>query len=70
MRVETAEKGSLRKNTVISPNFLKWWFCEKAQAILSKLCTNCAFPQNFHSITETASQYYSDFHSFSQPTYF
>ena len=39
------------KNTVISPNFLVWKFCGKAQFPNSfgKLCRNCAFPQNFHT---------------------
>ena len=41
------------KNTVISPIFLVWKFCGKAQfsytANRPKLCGNCAFPQNFHS---------------------
>ena len=43
------------KNTVISPNFLVWRFCGKAQFSHSfgryrpKLCGNCAFPQNFHT---------------------
>ena len=41
------------KNTVISPNFLVWKFCGKAQFPHSygrpKLCRNCAFPQNFHT---------------------
>ena len=43
------------KNIVISPNFLVWKFCRKAQfsayfrAIRPKLCGNCAFPQSFHT---------------------
>ena len=44
------------KNTVISPNFLVWKLCGKAQFPHSfgrfarpKLCGNCAFPQNFHT---------------------
>ena len=42
------------KNTVISPNFLAWTFCGKAQfphsfANRSKLCGNCAFPQSSHT---------------------
>ena len=36
------------KNTVISPNFLVWKFCGKAQFPHS-LCGNCALPQNFHT---------------------
>ena len=48
---------STAKNTVISPDFLMWKFCGKAQlphsfgqfAIRPKLCGNCAFPQNFHT---------------------
>ena len=39
---------------VISPNFLVWKFCGKTQFPLSanrpKLCGNCAFPQNFHTM--------------------
>ena len=40
------------KNTAISPNFLVWEFCGKAQfrhsfvQFARKLCRNCAFPQN------------------------
>ena len=41
------------KNPVISPNFLLWKFCGKAQFpefhSCPKLCGNCAFPQNFHT---------------------
>ena len=45
------------KNTVISPNFLVWKFCEKAEVPHSfgrianrpKICRNCAFPQNFNT---------------------
>ena len=42
------------KNTVISPNYLVWKFCRKAQfqysfGQIAKLCGNCAFPQNFHT---------------------
>ena len=37
----------LAKNTVISTDFLVWKFCGKANR--SKLCGNCAFPQNFHT---------------------
>ena len=42
------------KNTVVSPDFLVWKFCGKAQfphsfrQIAPKLCGNCAFQQNFH----------------------
>ena len=35
------------KNLVISPNFLVWKFCGKAQ--FSQLSGNCALPQNFHT---------------------
>ena len=40
------------KNTVISPNFLAWKFCGKAQLPQNrfpKLCGNFVFPQNFHT---------------------
>ena len=37
------------KNTVISPNFLVWKLCRKAQANRPKLCGNYDFPQNFHT---------------------
>ena len=44
----------MRKNTVVSPIFLVWKFCGKAQlphsfAIRPKLCGSCAIPQNFHT---------------------
>ena len=29
---------------------MMWKFCGKAQAIRPKLCGNCAFPQNFHTM--------------------
>ena len=41
-------------NIVISPNFLVWKICGKAQfphsfgMICQKLCDNCAFLRNFH----------------------
>ena len=35
------------KNTVISPNFLVWKFCGKAQFNRPQLCGNCPFPQSF-----------------------
>ena len=50
-----SQNGITAKNIVISPNFLVWKFCGKAQFRHSfgfrvnrpKLCRNCAFPQNF-----------------------
>ena len=35
---------------VVSPNFLMWIFCEKAQFLQNrpKLCNTCVFPHNFH----------------------
>ena len=41
------------KNTIISPNFLLWKFCGKAQFPHSfgrfAVYENCVFPQNFHT---------------------
>ena len=40
------------KKTEISPNFLVWKFCRKAQFAHRnplKLCRNCVFPQNSHT---------------------
>ena len=39
------------KNTVISPDFLVWKFCGKAQFPHSfgRFAGNCAIPQNFHT---------------------
>ena len=37
------------KKIVISANFLVWKFCGKVQ-FRSKLCGNCAFSQNFHTM--------------------
>ena len=37
----------IAKTPVISPNFLVWKFCGKAQ--IPHSCGNCAFPQNFHT---------------------
>ena len=46
------------ENTVISPNFLVWKFCGKAQfshsfGRIPKLFGNYAFPQNFHTRTSS-----------------
>ena len=39
------------ENTVNSPDFLVWKFCEKTQFSNSfgRFARNCAFPQNFHT---------------------
>ena len=39
----------LHKNTVISPNFLVWKFCRKAQANRPKLWGSGVIPKNFHT---------------------
>ena len=57
MNIGQTTSGSIyiAKNIAISPNFLGWKFCGKAQIpqsfgqICPKLCENCAFSQNFHS---------------------
>ena len=46
---EAVPSTSTAKNTVISPDFMVWKFCGKAQ-YRPKLCGNCAFPQTFHTI--------------------
>ena len=55
MVIYKAQKQLTTKNTVISPNFLVWKFCGKAQfphsfmANHPKLYGNCTFPQNFYT---------------------
>ena len=40
------------QNAAISPNFMVWKFCGKAQFPHSfgRFARNCAFPQNFHTM--------------------
>ena len=53
-RMANSSLSNTVKNTAISPNFLVWKFCGKAQLLhrfgrfARNYARNCAFPQNFH----------------------